>query len=113
MTPALSVPAQQVAVCNFHSAIAGFLKTHPIEDLLPHLVEAIGSGRFYDLRYEVENFNWQNRAPGKVYCWRCGKEQTSEELHTTKEGRAYGSTTAFETIVVGYTCDECGHTEDL
>jgi hypothetical protein len=97
-----------MAVCNFHSAIAGFLKTHPIEDLVPHLVEAVG---FNDLRQEIENFNWESRKPGAVYCWRCGKKQ--KKLLTAQEGRPYGSTTAFETVVVGYTCDECGHTEDL
>ena len=111
MAPAITLPAQQMAAINLSSAIAAFLQTHEIEDLVPHLVEAVG---FNDLRQEIENFHWESRKPGAVYCWRCGKEQTlDDELHTTKEARPYGSTTAFETVVVGYSCDECGHQEDL
>lgn len=108
MAPAITLPAQQMAAINLSSSIAAFLQTHEIEDLVPHLVEAVG---FNDLRQEIENFHWESRKPGAVYCWRCGKEQ--KNLQTVKEGRPYGSTTAYETVVVGYSCDECGHTEDL
>jgi hypothetical protein len=32
-----------------------------------------------------------------------------ECVHTEREPHPYGSTTAYETIVIGWTCPSCGH----
>lgn len=41
-----------------------------------------------------------------VFIW---SEIPDNFIKTTQEGRPYGSTTAYETVVVGWECPNCGH----
>jgi hypothetical protein len=55
-----------------------------------------------------------NHVPDSEHCGECFAVFIWDEIpdtfiKTTQEGHPYGSTTAYETVVVGWECPVCGH----
>jgi len=69
----------------------------PTEEMIAYFLQKHPDYEQCESCYEV--FNWE--------------KLPDENVLTIQEGRPYGSTTAYETIVVGWECPNCGHRNSL
>ncbi len=47
------------------------------------------------------------------FCRECGEKLNKKDFKSVSEGRPYGDTTAYENVLVNYTCHSCGHIEEF